>query len=366
MSPVIVNLMGTSGFNGQEEYVCELVPRLSIINPDRIFWVVCPSDIDNLVLGSLKKGGNNLRLFFAPSFLKGYFLRFLFIQLFFPVFSFVKRSNTVISPTPLFPILCCRKNLITIHDCAYDRFPEETSFSRRKIIKILYFLAKYFSRFIVTVSEFSKRELGTLHNIKNDKIKVVYNILPSCKFDDSIEESEKYGGKYFVAVGLGRYRKNLRRLLQAFALFSQKFSDYQLVILGRLDKRFWDIDKELKDNNIRNKVIIEGFVSIDNKYKILSKANALVIPSIYEGFGIPILEAQKLSVPVLAANVSAIPEVAGRGAYYFDPFSVDSIYNCMIKFVGSSNVAEKIKEGHVNIERFDGDKIANEYSLLLK
>ena len=308
----------------------------------------------------IKNEEGRVRCFLVPA--KSYFCRFLFVQLFIPLFVFLKRNNLIFSPTPFFPIGCFKRNLITIHDCAYDRFREETGWFRRVALKTFYVAAKYFAGLIVTVSEFSKNELIHFYNFDSKKVRVVYNIVPDY---DLVGEEVRINLdsliKYFVCIGMNRPRKNLKGLLVAFKKISLDFPDYKLLVLGHLNKRFYDFKKIILELGLEKKVVLVGFVKEKEKEFYLKNSEALVVPSFYEGFGIPIVEAQKLGVTVLASNQSAIPEVAGRGAYFFDPYSVDSIYEVLKTFIEKGDYDNRVEKGKDNIGRFDKHKLVDQY-----
>jgi len=253
-----------------------------------------------------------------------------------------------------------------IHDCAYDRFKEFENALSKIYFRAMFYGAKYFSKKIVTVSNFSKKELIKLYKIQPNKIAVIYEGVPELpKVDDkSLQDTlNKFNinRPYFLYIGNWRPRKNLPGLIGAFKLFKEKGSDYLLVIGGRKDKRFLDLEKEIKNNQLEGKVILTDTLSQEEVAALYKGAKALTFPSFYEGFGLPVLEAQSLGIPVLTSNTSALPEVAGDSVLYVNPYEVEEIAKGMEKIALDEKLRENlIQKGYENIKRFSWQKAARQ------
>lgn len=256
-------------------------------------------------------------------------------------------------PSVAAPIFYKRK-IVTIHDCAALRFKDEAGLFSRIYLKLVFLSAKYFSLGIVTISDFAKKEIIELLNIPEKKITVISEGTPFLiDIDENILKTvlakfNLLGQKYFFYISNLRPRKNVSRLLEAWEDFSSQHPDYSLVIAGRNDN--------YKSNS--DKVIFPGVVSEEEKVALYKGSIALVFPSLYEGFGLPILEAQKLGIPVISSNSSSLPEVARDGALFFNPNPKD-ICLSLEKFIGASfNREDIIGKGYKNIARFSWDKTA--------
>src|SRR4030042_2412620 len=284
----------------------------------------------------------------------------------FNIYSFLKKYkiDLLFSPVPSAPFFYKNK-VVTIHDCAYDRFPEFDNFLSKLYFRIMYYGAKYFSKKIITVSNFSKKELIELYRINPQKIEVIYEGLPKLPM---IEESFvsktlkkfKIAKSYFMYIGNTRPRKNIIGLIKAFKLFLKKSGqNYFLVIAGKTDKRFLDLEKEVKKAGLENRTILTGFVTQEEKTALYKKTTALCFPSFYEGFGLPILEAQSLGVPVLTSNVASMPEIAGKGALIFSPYDINDIAQGVEKITFDEKLRQElIQKGFENIKRFSWEKSA--------
>jgi glycosyltransferase involved in cell wall biosynthesis len=269
--------------------------------------------------------------------------------------------------------LFLKNKIVTIHDCAYDRFPESTNIFLKWYFKAMFYAAKYRSRGVVTISEFSKKELVDLYGFRAERVHAIYSALPELPAVNDVFQAgmlEKFGiekGKYFFSIGNTRPRKNIGGLLGAFARFS-RLQDYKLVLAGKMDTRFMDVSTEATKLGIASHVIQTDFISDEEKVALYKGAVALAFPSYYEGFGFPVLEAQSLGVPVITSNTSSLPEVGGsQGAVYVDPYNVQSIASAMEKMVADGPLHEElIAAGRENVKRFSWDKTAKETMEVLR
>lgn len=258
------------------------------------------------------------------------------------------------------------KTFNVFHDLNFEHYPFDIPFLER------WYYRKFFKKFaqkadrIATVSEFSKQDIVKLYNLSPDIIDVVYNganeiygPLPQ----EIIEETKlKFtdGHSYFYFIGALHPRKNLVNLFKAFDLFREN-SNYvaKLVITGA--KKWWTEEMESVYSNMRYKadVIFTGRLETDEIKNLMGSALALTYVSYFEGFGIPIVEAFRSSVPVITSNVTSMPEVAGEAALLIDPFNPNDIASAMQKISEDYNLREKLIEaGTTRAQEFTWDKSA--------
>lgn len=284
------------------------------------------------------------------------------------IYSLLKKYkiDLLFSPSPAAPFFYKNK-VVVIHDCAYDRFKEFTNLLSKIYFRAMFYGAKYFSRKIVTVSNFSKKELVDLYKINPEKIEVIYEGVPELPGVDEnfiLKTLNKFkiDRDYFLYVGNWRPRKNLPGLIKAFKIFNEKNKKkFLLVIAGRKDKRFLDLEKEIKNYQLEKKVILTDFISQEEKVALYKKAVAFTFPSFYEGFGLPVLEAQSLGIPVLTSNTSSLPEVGGEAALYINPYDVEEVAASMERIAFDENLRrELIQKGFENIKRFSWEKAAHQ------
>jgi len=275
------------------------------------------------------------------------------------------KIDLIFCPSPSAPFFYKNK-VVVIYDCAYDRFSEFENFLSKTYFKMMYYGAKYFSKKIITSSSFSKKELIKFYKINPEKIDVIYGGPPELpkineEFIQKTIKKFKLDTPYFIYIGNTRPRKNIIGLLKAFKIFSEKYPVYKLVLAGRIDKRFLDISDEIKKIGLYNKVIQTGFISEEEKVALYKKAITLTFPSYYEGFGLPVLEAQSLGTPVLTSNTSSLPEVGGDSVLYVNPYDIENIVQGMEKIAFHEELRENlIKKGFENIKQFSWEKSAKQ------
>jgi glycosyltransferase involved in cell wall biosynthesis len=232
---------------------------------------------------------------------------------------------------------------------------------------MFYVIAKLSPK-VVTVSSFSKKDIVKFYKINPDKIKIIYEGTPRMpeveeKFIKKTLAKFKIDRPYFLYIGNWRPRKNLEGLISAFKIFRKKTGlNWLLVIGGIKDQRFLNLKKEALDNQLGEEVILTDTLSHEEVSVLYKKAEALTFPSFYEGFGLPLLEAQSLGIPVLTSDTSSMPEVAGNAALYVNPYNIEDIAQGMEKLAKDKTLRQNlIREGFENIKRFSWEKSAQQF-----
>ncbi len=261
------------------------------------------------------------------------------------------------TPTHYAPRFCPVPSVITIFDLSFIRFPE--MFLKEDLYKLknwTQYSVKQAKK-IITISQFSKKEIIDYYPVSPDKIIVVYPGYNEKKFNSNIKNGKsKIEGDYILYVGTVQPRKNLVRLLEAFAKIKKR--DLKLVICGMITegRGGWmqqEFFQTLKNLKLEKKVIITGFIPDDEMPNLMSGAKTLVLPSLYEGFGIPVVEAMACGVPTVASNVSSLPEIAGDAAILVDPNDITSIADGIKEACYNSSKREKMtKEGFTQAKKF--------------
>ena len=255
---------------------------------------------------------------------------------------------------------------LVVHDLAFLHYPEFIKRSHRIFYKRYTpkFLAK--AGVIATVSQFSKEDILKHYSVPAEKINVVYNGVKETFHPVSEEEKQavklKYteGKEYFVYVGAIHPRKNLITLLKAFSVFKKRQqSNFKLVLAGRMAWKNELFEKSLASYKYRKDVILTGYVNEDELVKITGSAYALVYPSLFEGFGVPVLEAMQCDVPVLTGADSAMQEIAKDAALYADPTSYEDIADkMMMLYKDERKRNELIEKGKTVREEYSWDRTA--------
>lgn len=274
------------------------------------------------------------------------------------------KPHIFIGTNGMIPLNINTKTLSVIHDLNFEHLPEHLPFALRN------YYCKNFPKFakkanrIATVSEFSKSDIEKTYQIDADKIDVVYNG-PNENFKPisateitTIQNKYTAGNPFFLFVGTLHPRKNLANLFKAFDQFkSQSNSDFKLVIVGR--KMWWtnEIEKAFNQLQFKNDVIFTGRVNNNELYKITAAAHALTYVPIFEGFGIPLVEAMSCGVPVITSNVTSMPEVVEGAGILVDPFSIDEISNAMGRITSDDKLRNELSEKSIiQAKKFSWEK----------
>ncbi len=239
------------------------------------------------------------------------------------------------SPFMNVPFLPCKAEhrVVTLHDVFHLANPQYYSFVKRIFIKSFYYFSSHKSDVILTVSEFSKNEIAQFCGSKvSKKTIVVYN---GSDIDVGMVEEQPVSFKYILFVGSVKPHKNLKNALLGFSKMNDKA--YKFVIVGKKegfitgDKDVFGIVDDL--NKDTERVIFTGNISDDELFGWYKGATALIQPSFYEGFGLPIVEAMKFGLPIACSGIPVFREIGKDLVSYFDPYSPDSIATCLDKVV---------------------------------
>jgi len=285
-----------------------------------------------------------------------------------------QKANVFFSPDGFIPLGMSIPKVSMVHDVAYLRYPEHLQ------PRIRAFYKKWMPRYlsytdhIITVSEFSKSEIIAGYNIPADKISVVYNGITSAYKPVSEEQKkitrERYtnGRPYFVYLGAIHPRKNILTLVKAFEHFkSAGPSDHQLVLAGRASWHTEEVFKAIAQSQWKDSIHLPGYIATADATTLVASAEAMIYPSLYEGFGLPLVEAMACGVPVICSNVSSLPEVAGDAALLFDPYDVEHLSHHMISLAKEESLRDKlIALGNERSKYFSWDKGAESVYKILK
>jgi glycosyltransferase involved in cell wall biosynthesis len=270
--------------------------------------------------------------------------------------------------TPILPVKA-KKRITTIHDVNHLSAISTISVLKKKYSKILYLNAIKRSRIVITVSNFSKKEIVKYTNVNPDKIKVIY-----CGVSDRFKTYKTLKiplpKKYILFVGNVKPHKNLKVLLEAYSSLNKELqSTYKLVVLGK-KSGFITSDKSvfkyIEKENITSAVFFTDYIKDEFVSSIYKNAQLLVFPSLYEGFGLPLIEAMTVGTPVLSSNSASLPEIGGTSAIYFNPTNVKEL-TTKIELLLTNKALQKtyIEKGIEHVKKFSWEKSAKEHINLI-
>jgi glycosyltransferase involved in cell wall biosynthesis len=281
----------------------------------------------------------------------------------------VRRDRIDVYHGTSYKVRACGKfgSVVTVHDLALARFPQFTKrllgewWPMRKARGTLRKATR-----IIAVSEQTARDIVEFYDISMEKIRVVYNGVGEEFFPCNDPEQMKMKFSlphedFLLNVGGGDPRKNVERLLSAFSILCRGDQPIALVLAGGLGNQLDPIRRKIADLRLEDKVVLTGHLSVPELRLLYSNARAFVFPSLYEGFGIPVLEAMACGAPVVASNGSSIPEIAGGAAILVDPSDEDALASAVEGILQDRSLGERLRSaGLQRAKAFSWEKAARE------
>ncbi len=311
---------------GVGTYVRNLVGELARLDHDTEYVLLCRRD--DLGLGS--KLGENFRTVANSS---GHYS--LGEQISIPINVGRAAPDLFHTPHYVLPALTPCRSIVTIHDCIHLIFPQylDSRFAHTYARAVFWTAAHRASR-ILTVSEASKQDILRFFQIPDDKVTVIPNAIAEHFFEEPppeqvarVRERYQLNGRFVMYAGNVKPHKNLDRLIEAFALLRQDtdHDDLGLLISGSEISRYATLRRAVHRHNLHHHVRFLGYQSEQTLAALYRLADVFVFPSLYEGFGLPPLEAMASGTPVVASNVSSLPEVVGDAGILVNPYHAESI-----------------------------------------
>ena len=257
--------------------------------------------------------------------------------------------------------------VVTIHDVIWEVNPGMIPAHTEVLHKTALERIKRIRPFIVSDSKATENDILIYTDIPAEKIKTVYLSYDEVNmYPDKSNVSNIVDGPYFLFVGAFERRKNIAGIINAFSSVAEKNKDIKLVISG---KKVWDdtsdMDNAVYDCRYKDRILFTGYVDVHTKRKLYSNASAFVFPSLYEGFGIPVLEAMACGCPVITADNSSLPEVGGDAALYVDAYNTEQLaYEMERVLLNDSLENEMIAKGFAQKDKFSWDKTAEKVERL--
>jgi glycosyltransferase involved in cell wall biosynthesis len=324
-------------------YIRNLLRHLARIDRDNEYVLLC----QQADLGIADQLGSNFRTVLEPS--PNYSVR---EQIHVPWTLRREQPDVFHAPHYVLPPAVRRRSIVTIHDCIHIMFPQYLpNRMAYAYAKASMWSATRQSNRILTVSEASKRDIMRFFNVPADKIVVVYNAIderfrvpPSEEAIARVRERYQLDRRFVLYAGNIRPHKNLVRLIEAFAdLRTNGFEDVTLLIIGDEISKLPALRRAVHSHKLHKHVRFLGYLSDDMLAILYRLASVFVFPSLYEGFGLPPLEAMASGTPVVTSNVSSLPEVTGGAAILVDPYEVDSIREGIQRVLTDPGLCEELR-----------------------
>jgi len=255
------------------------------------------------------------------------------------LFTQPEKLNVFYSPSHYSPKFAPCPTVPTIHDLGYLQFKNQ--FNKKDLYQLINWTQESIKKatHIITVSNFSKTEIEKTYNINPERITIAYNGVDEPLKIDAKDQQKILSNysvkskKYYLYLGTLKPNKNIPFLIRSFAEFL-KITDQEtkLVIAGKKGWLFDEIFETVKKESVEDNIIFTDFVDNYQKTILYQNAKALIMPSIYEGFGIPVIEAMKLNTPVISSNITPLKEVIGDNGFYFDPDNQEELVHQLVNF----------------------------------
>jgi len=342
-------------FSGIGTYLASLLTQLALVESEFDFEIICPEP--------------ELLCYLPPD-------RFRFVESKAPIYS-LREQWEVAHLARGAPLLHCPhynipwlhrgRMVVTIHDLSHlvcrEFLPNRVAYWYAR--SMLARATKQATR-IVTDSQYSRKSIQETFDVPDERVRVIYPGLPQgmnpdgSPVDGSRLEALKVRRPYVLFVGILKQHKNVQGLLKAFALISvDKQRAFQLVIAGRKDNFYQRLLELTMKLSLEEQVVFTGAVTTDDLRALYADATLLVLPSLNEGFGYPVLEAMAFGVPVVVSNTSSLPEVAGSAGILVDPRDPHSIANEIERLLSDEDLRQSLGErGKKQARLFSATKCA--------
>lgn len=346
---------------GVGHYTYSLVKHLIVNDPDNtyvLFFDNKMQDVEEFVRPNVV-----IRHFAFFQYKK--FLPFTYSHMLITAMLLKEKLDVFHAPANVLPLTYPKKSVITIHDLAIYKnpawFPTQI-FSTRLLVPQSLRKADH----IIAVSESTKHDLKEIFGVNPRKVSVVYEApftdLLNLK-DKNVDVLKKFRltQPYILYIGSIDARKNLETLLEAYSILMKNPAtrDVQIVFAGGKGHRHEAVLDRITQLRSSKMIRYVGYVTHNEKVALMKKAAVFAFPSLYEGFGLPVLDAMKLGVPVITSNTSSLPEVAGEAAIMVDPDDPKGLAKALQKVLTNPQVAgNMIKRGYIHAQNFDWDQAA--------
>lgn len=341
--PLLVNLALLSQKpTGLTTYAANVFPQLRSLDPT----LLTPAELPDYRCYPVPQGLT------SDQGAKGHFRRLMWTQLALPRIYHQLKANLLFSPVPEAPLFSDCRFVVMVHDFIPLRFPRWRSplmhYHRYYVPQVL-----KQAQHIVCNSDSTAEDAIRFHRVAEQKISVI----PLAYDRANFRPLSLPARNYFLYLGRIDPYKNVQRLIAAFAALSNR-NEYELWIAGPGDRRFLPtLQTQAEQLGLTKQIKFLDYVAYSDLPILLNQAIALVFPSLWEGFGLPVLEAMACGAPVIASNLSALPEVAGDAAILVDPLQVDAIADAMKAVATDADLRSRLRElGLARSHQFSWEK----------
>jgi glycosyltransferase involved in cell wall biosynthesis len=334
---------------GAGVYAENLVRRLpSFLGPDDVLFLLLQKD--EVTLPPLFAGRKNVRLLFLPSrVFRNRLMSMLSEQLIVPWLLLFYKIDVVHTLHYMVPLWAPARRVVTFHDLTHLLRPEMHTRARRLLMPVFVRSGWRFADVILFVSASTRRDAERILPRGRNGLNTVAPLGVGAEaFNRPADEDLRNGLRfleieqpYLLFIGTIEPRKNLLRIIHAFENIASQFPQHVLILAGGLGWGFEPVLAAIAGSPVRDRIRHLGYISEENKRVLLAGGDLLVYPSLYEGFGLPVLEAMAAGIPVVTSNISSLPEVVGSAAPMVDPESEEQLTAAMALLLSDRDLAKK-------------------------
>ncbi len=257
-----------------------------------------------------------------------------------------RKIDNLFIPSHVMPIIHPKNTTITIHDVAFKRYPKSYSRLSRWYLNWGTKFAVKHAKKIIVPSSTTKKDLIKFYKANPDKITVIPLGYKSGAGDMATKSQQLKTNSYFLFIGRIETKKNVQTLIKAFQAINKKHPKIKLVLAGRPGIGGKNIVETIHELSLRKNIITTGYISDADKQALLNNCLCFVFPSLFEGFGIPLLEAMDAGVPIITSKIPTSYEIAKENALFFDPFNVKGLVKNMEMIINEKDLREKLTTKH--------------------
>lgn len=354
-------VLRTKQLDGIGYFTVNSISRIIRSHPDVQFQVLC----DKKFTETYFDFPNVTKHYIFPA-LRHPVLYILYMEFFLPFFLRKHRPDVFVSAEGFLSLLSGCKQLPIIYDINFEHKPEDLKLRNRIYFRFFFKRFARKARRIATISEYSKQDIASFYQINASKIDNVScginsNFSPLTVAEvETVRQKWSRGMPYFFFVGSMHPRKNIGRLIEAFTAFKKRSgSQTKLLLAGSILWQKSAIEAAYSSSAFKDDIIFTGRLSDADLQQVLGAALALSFVPVFEGFGLPIVEAMQSGVPVICSNVTSMPEVAGEATLLVDPYNIEDIAEGMMKIETDEGLRRSLVEkGHQQKLLFSWDRTA--------
>ncbi len=339
---------------GTENYALQIIRSLVEVAPEHVYRLYLREPAPS---GLLPEGPNIEPVVLGP--------RRLWTHLGLSAEMLRRPPQVLFVPAHVVPLLHRAPSVVTVHDIGYRFFPQQHTTRSRLYLDASTRFSCRVARRIIADSQATARDLAQEYGVAPARITIAYPGLdpamaPAAEpAQNAVRQRYQLPHPFVLYVGTIQPRKNLVRLLQAFARLPGDFAGVELVLAGATGWLAGDIHQSVRELGLEARVRFPGYVAQEDLPALLSAAACFVMPSLYEGFGLPVLEAMACGTPVACSSAGSLPEVAGDAALQFAPTDVDAMAAALARILGDQSLRrELVARGHRQCARFSWRRCA--------